>query len=235
MAHGALSQSDNTVDPRAASWPARGSALEMVMVHFLPTRMYRQAGSKTLRFWFLGVVAIMMVGLRATASAQERPTIKIVSSLPRTGRATSQTDAVVNGFHMALEEVSYEVAGFPIVYEDFDDATPARGTWDAAAEASNANQALNDPDVMVYLGPFNSGAASVSIPILNQAELVMISPSTTYPGLTKPGKGAGSEPDVYYPTGVRNYARVVPTDDLQGAVGAAWAQTPRRSPGICPG
>jgi hypothetical protein len=58
---------------------------------------------------------------------------------------------------MALAEVQYKVAGFPVVYEDLDDATPARGTWDAAREADNANRALNDPDVMAYLGPFNSG------------------------------------------------------------------------------
>ena len=125
---------------------------------------------------------------------------------------------------MALDEVSYEVAGMHVLYEDLDDATPARGTWDAAKEAENANLALNDPDVMVYLGPFNSGAAAVSIPVLNPANLVMISPATSYPGLTKPGSGAAGEPDVYYPTGVRNYARVVPTDDVQGAVGAAWAK-----------
>ena len=34
-----------------------------------------------------------------------------------------------------------------------------------------------------------------------------------------------NEPDVYYPTGTRNYARVVPPDDLQGSVGANWAKT----------
>jgi hypothetical protein len=34
--------------------------------------------------------------------------------------------------------------------------------------------------------------------------------------MTKPGKGETNEPDVYYPTKVRNYTRVVPADDLQG-------------------
>jgi len=77
---------------------------------------------------------------------------------------------------------------------------------------------------MVYLGTFNSGAAKVAIPILNRASLVMISPANTYPGLTKPGKGEPNEPDIYYPTSRRNYARVVPSDDLQGAVAANWAK-----------
>ena len=105
-----------------------------------------------------------------------------------------------------------------------DDATPARGAWDAGKEAENANKAVADADVMVYVGTFNSGAAKVAIPILNRANLVMISPANTYPGLTKPGKGEPNEPDVYYPGGKRNYARVVPADDLQGAVAANWSK-----------
>jgi len=125
---------------------------------------------------------------------------------------------------MALDEVGSKVGGATIVYEDMDDATPARGAWDAGKEAENANKAVSDPDVMIYIGTFNSGAAKVSIPILNRANLVMISPANTYPGLTKPGKGEPNEPDIYYPNSTRNYARVVPADDLQGAVAANWAK-----------
>jgi len=151
-------------------------------------------------------------------------TIKIVSSLPRTGSSKGQTDTIVNAIKMALDEAGNKVGGATIVYEDMDDATPARGAWDAGKEAENANKAVNDPDVMVYVGTFNSGAAKVAIPILNQSKLVMLSPANTYPGLTKPGKGEPNEPDIYYPTGTRNYARVVPADDLQGAVAANWAK-----------
>ncbi len=152
-------------------------------------------------------------------------TIKIVSSLPRTGSSKGQTDTVVNSILMCLEEANYQVNGATIQYTDMDDATAAKGAWDAAKEAENANAAAADPDVMLYIGTFNSGAAKVAIPILNQAgPLAMISPANTYPGLTKPGKGEANEPDVYYPTGIRNYTRVVPADDLQGAVGANWAK-----------
>ena len=62
------------------------------------------------------------------------------------------------------------------------------------------------------------------MPILNKAHLLMISPANTWPGLTKPGKGDPGEPDIYRPTGEINYVRVVPTDDLQGPLGAAWAK-----------
>lgn len=131
---------------------------------------------------------------------------------------------MVMAIRMALDEVGRRIEGASIVYEDWDDASPEHGAWDAEKEANNANRAVADPDVMVYIGPYNSGAAKVSIPILNQADLVMIGPSASYPGLTRPGAGEPNEPSVYYPTGRRNYARVVLVDDVQGTVGAAWAK-----------
>jgi branched-chain amino acid transport system substrate-binding protein len=150
--------------------------------------------------------------------------LKIVSSLPRTGSSKGQTDTIVNAMKMALDEANNKVGNATVAFEDMDDATPAKGAWDAGKEAENANKAVGDADVMAYLGTFNSGAAKVSIPILNRANLVMISPANTYPGLTKPGKGEANEPGVYQPSGKPNYTRVVPADDLQGAVGAAWAK-----------
>jgi branched-chain amino acid transport system substrate-binding protein len=151
-------------------------------------------------------------------------TIKIVSSLPRTGSAQQQTDTMVNGVKMALDEASYKVGDFKIDYEDMDDATASQGEWTAEAEQTNAHKAATDPDVMVYIGPYNSGAAKQSMPILNKAGVLMISPANTSVGLTKPGLGQPGEPQIYRPTGRKNYTRVVPADDLQGACAAEWAK-----------
>ena len=51
----------------------------------------------------------------------------------------------------------------------------------------------------------------------------MISPANTHIGLTKPG-GKLDEPEKYYPTGERNYSRVIVTDDKQGQAGAKLMQ-----------
>jgi branched-chain amino acid transport system substrate-binding protein len=159
------------------------------------------------------------------APAQGDPgVVKIVSSLPRTGSARGQTDTIVNGITMAFEEAGWKAGGFTIKYEDLDDATAAAGAWTAEKEAANADQAIKDPDVMVYIGTYNSGAAKISMPKLNQAGLLMISPGNTWPGLTKPGKGDPGEPEKYRPTGKINYVRVVPADDIQGVVSADWAK-----------
>ena len=159
-------------------------------------------------------------------SAGGGETIRIFSSLPRQGQSKAQTDAVVNSIKMRLEEDNYQVCGgqFKIDYVDLDDAIAATGSWDAATETQNANKAVADPDAMIYIGTFNSGAAKLSIPILNAVDMVMISPANTYTGLTKPGKGEAGEPDKYYPNGKRNYTRVVTADDVQGAAAANWAK-----------
>jgi branched-chain amino acid transport system substrate-binding protein len=169
----------------------------------------------------LGVTTI--VGLTGSVGGNPK-VIKVVSSLPRTGSAKAQTDTIVNGIKIALEEADYKVGDFKIVYGDWDDATAGAGQWTAEAETANANRAVQDPDVMVYMGTYNSGAAKISMPILNRAGILMVSPANTWPGLTKPGMGDPGEPEIYRPSGKLNYTRLVPTDDLQGPLGAAWAK-----------
>jgi len=155
--------------------------------------------------------------------AGDPTTIKIVSSLPRTGSAKAQTDAIVHGIRMALEEVGSKVGDFKIIYEDLDDATAAAGSWTPELETANAEQAVKNPDTMIYIGPYNSGAAKQSVPKLNAGGVLMISPAVTGPGFTKPGLGDPGEPEVYQKNG-KNFTRVVPADDLQGPLGAVWAK-----------
>ncbi|HZZ72363.1 MAG TPA: branched-chain amino acid ABC transporter substrate-binding protein [Pirellulales bacterium] len=164
-----------------------------------------------------------MAALAATSAADDN-VIKIVSSLPRTGSAKAQTDSIVNGIRLALDEVHYKVGDFTIEYSDLDDATASAGQWTAEAEGANADRAIQDRDVMVYIGTYNSGAAKVSMPKLNLARLLMISPANTWPGLTKPDLGDKNEPDVYRPSKKLNYVRVVPADDLQGPLSADFAK-----------
>jgi branched-chain amino acid transport system substrate-binding protein len=164
---------------------------------------------------------------QAPAAAAGGNTLKIISSLPLTGSSLTQTSTIVNSIKLKLKQINNQVCGgkYNIVYESLDDASAALGKWDPAVETENANKAVADKSVVAYIGTFNSGAAKLSIPILGAANLVMVSPANTYPGLTKTNGAAPGEPDVYYPTGKRNYARVIVADDVQGAVAANWAKT----------
>lgn len=177
----------------------------------------------------LGACAAPAAGPAATKAPTGGGTLKIVSSLPLTGASLTQTDTIVKSIQLKLKQINSKVCDgkYTIVYESGDDASAALGAWDPAVETENANKAVADASVIAYIGTFNSGAARLSIPILNKVNLVMVSPANTNPGLTKPGKGdpAKNEPDVYYPNSKRNYARVVAADDIQGAVAANWAKS----------
>jgi len=150
--------------------------------------------------------------------------IHVYSSLPLQGTSLPQSTAIVNAIKETLD--GQKIGNFAIKYTSLDDASAAKnGDWDGAVEQANANTAANDPDAMVYIGTYNSGAAKLSIPILNGACLVMFSPANSYPGLTKAVEGVTTpgEPDSYYPNGYRNYARDINTDDAQGAASSEWA------------
>ncbi|MCX6081022.1 MAG: branched-chain amino acid ABC transporter substrate-binding protein [Chloroflexi bacterium] len=166
------------------------------------------------------IVASMLLAACGGAAAPAK-TLKIVSSLPMTGASLTQTSTMVNAIKLRFEQANNQACGgkYVLAYEAWDDASAAQGKWDAAVETENANKAAADKSIIAYLGTFNSGAAKLSIPILNQAgPLVMISAANTAPGLTHSATGLteASEPGKYYPSGVRNYARVAATDDLQG-------------------
>ena len=174
----------------------------------------------------LGLAAALLVvgcgggGGGGQGGGGEAPTAKIVSDLPMQGANRAQTTTMVNAIRMALEERDNKAGDVNIEYEVLDDSTAQAGQWDAAKCAENAQSAAQDEEIIGWIGPFNSGCAAVEIPILNEAGLGMISPANTYIGLTKPG-GEPDEPEKYYPTGERNYARVIVADDKQGKAGVA--------------
>jgi len=149
--------------------------------------------------------------------------VTIYSSLPLQGASLPQSQDTINGEKLALKQAGGKVGEFTIKYVSLDDATAAAGKWDPGATAANARKAAQDKSTIAYLGEFNSGASAISIPILNEAGILQISPSNTAFGLTKSGAGADKgEPDKYYPTGKRTYARPVPIDNIQGKVQANY-------------
>ncbi|HEY0709944.1 MAG TPA: branched-chain amino acid ABC transporter substrate-binding protein, partial [Polyangia bacterium] len=95
--------------------------------------------------------------------------VKIVSSLPRIGKGKAQTDSIVNGIRLALQESAGKLPNLEIAYEDWDDASPKTGIWDKDVEANNARRAIDDPSVLFYIGTLDSGAMKFSLPILNRA------------------------------------------------------------------
>jgi len=157
-------------------------------------------------------------GGNKTEETAEGKSLTIYSSLPLQGASRVQTEALVNGAKLALEQANGKAGAHTIKYESLDDSTAQAGSWTPEAESANALKAAQDEATAVYIGAFNSGASKVSIPILSEAGVPQISPANTYVGLTTndPGSEPG-EPDKYYPTGDRTYTRIVPKDTIQAA------------------
>jgi branched-chain amino acid transport system substrate-binding protein len=151
-----------------------------------------------------------------------RTTLTIYSSLPLQGDSRPQSESVVNGEKLALEEAGGKVGKFKITYKSLDDATAAAGKWEPGQTSANARKAAQDASTIAYLGEFNSGASAISIPIVNEAGVLQISPSNTYVGLTRAEGADKGEPDKYYPSGKRTFGRVVPADHIQAAAQVAY-------------
>src|SRR5206468_3032013 len=153
------------------------------------------------------------------------PDYIVASDLPLQGAIRAQTVQLSRAILWALAQQGYKAGSLKIGYQSCDDSTAQTGGWDSAKCATNGRLYAANRSVIAVVGTFNSGCAKIIVPILNRAHpgpMAMVSPANTNPGLTKhwdPG-----EPQKYYPTGVRNYARVVATDDIQGPADAMWSK-----------
>jgi branched-chain amino acid transport system substrate-binding protein len=158
----------------------------------------------------------------SSSSSSGSKNLTVYSSLPLQGDNRAQSTSVVNGEKMALEEAGGKVGDYTIKYVSLDDSTAATGKWEPGAVSSNARKAAQDKSTIAYLGEFNSGASAISIPILNEAGILQISPANTYVGLTRSEGAEKGEPDKYYPSGKRTYGRVVPADHIQAAAQVSY-------------
>ena len=154
--------------------------------------------------------------------------VLLASDFPLQGSSRTQTIQIVEAIRYLLEKSNYKAGDHNVAYQSCDDATAQAGKWDSGKCSTNAQAYAANEKVVGVIGTFNSGCAAIEIPVLSQAPgggVAMISPANTYVCLTEGGPGCeDTEPDKYYPTGNRNYTRVVPHDAYQGAAVAEFMQ-----------
>jgi branched-chain amino acid transport system substrate-binding protein len=144
--------------------------------------------------------------------------------LPMQGSSKDASDSTVNAMKLYMKQAGDKAGKYKVTLKVYDDSTAAAGKWDAAQCTKNANDHVANATEVAVMGTYNSGCAQLQIPVLNQdpnGPMLMISHANTNPGLTKAWEPG--EPAKWYPTNVRNYARVVTTDDYQGKAGAQMA------------
>ena len=154
-----------------------------------------------------------------------KPDFIIAGDLPLERGSLSFSRPMADALELELERRNYRAGRFRIGLQVCDDATPTEAVYSQAVCAENAAAFARTPSVIGIVGPFASGCAAVEIPILNKERLAIISPSNTLVELThaNPQDTTGA-PEIYYPAGPRNYARVIAPDDVQAAADAIVAR-----------
>jgi branched-chain amino acid transport system substrate-binding protein len=148
-------------------------------------------------------------GGNAASTRITSDTLTIYTGLPLRGHRADEGRAVLRGEKLALQDAGGHVDNLTIGLIALDDTNTNTGDWDPGRVAENARQAAENPTTIAYIGDLNSGATAVSVPITNEIGVLQVSPLSSYTGLTQPAdKG---EPDKYYPSGKRTFARLVPT------------------------
>jgi branched-chain amino acid transport system substrate-binding protein len=133
-------------------------------------------------------------------------TIKIATQSPLSGGQSNVGVDIKNGAQLALEQLGGPLTdmGFKIELAPFDDqANPDIGV-------ANAKQIVSDPAILCIVGHYNSGVQIPSSEEYHSAGLVNVSPANTNPRVTD--------------RGYLEVNRLVGRDDVQGIVGANFAQ-----------
>jgi len=160
----------------------------------------------------LGVAALAGIAGISELRAQQK-TIKLGITLPLTGADAEDATLIKNGAMMAIDEANAKggVAGYKIEVVTLDSGTATAGQYDPAQAATNTKKLVSDPLVVANIGPQMSGEGKAMTPILSEADLATITPSSTNPDITDPKFAAQ-----FKPKGKAIYFRTVTTDAFQG-------------------
>jgi branched-chain amino acid transport system substrate-binding protein len=180
----------------------------------------------------IAIVAVAALGVAAcggnstsSGGSSAGKTLTISTDLPLQGSSADASADTNNAIKLYLDSIGNKAGAYTIKLKTYDDSTAAKGAYDDATCAKNAQEHVATKGEVAVMGTYNSACAKLEAPILNQdptGPMLMVSHANTNPGLTKswdPG-----EPQKYFPSGTRNYARVITTDDYQGAAAGDFAK-----------
>lgn len=163
-----------------------------------------------------------------TYAGEGRPDFIIAASAPLQGKFIDHGVQIVQALKLVLDRRDWRAGDYGVGLQACDETTLRSDESDPAKCRRNARSFARNRSVIAVAGPWSSTCALAMLAILNQAPagpVAAISGSTTYLGLTRAGPAVRrSEPERFFPTGRRSFARVVPADDVQGAAGALFAK-----------
>ncbi|PWH14213.1 MAG: branched-chain amino acid ABC transporter substrate-binding protein [Anaerolineae bacterium] len=159
------------------------------------------------RLMFVVALFVLASLVLAACGGQQAKTIKIATQSPLSGGQSSLGVDIKNGAQLALEQLSGPLTelGFKVELAPYDDqANPDTGV-------ANAKQIVSDPAILCGVGHLNSGVMIPSSEEYHNAGLAFVSPANTNPKVTD--------------RGYLEVNRIVGRDDVQGVVGAEYANS----------
>ncbi len=179
-------------------------------------------------------LTVMALGLAACGSsnAASGGTLIIASELPTSGADQAVGTATQDGVELAVDQAVAAgtlTGGYKLQFKSYNDASVALGKHDPAQGQKNVQDIVSNPEIMGFVGAFNSGVSAVEIPVVNQSDgPVMISPANTNPGLTlqQYAQANGFNYDTLHPSNHKDfYFRIPANDVVQGGLDAKIALT----------
>jgi ABC-type branched-subunit amino acid transport system substrate-binding protein len=146
-------------------------------------------------------------------------TLTVYSLLPGDAPRAASVDDLVLGQKLALAEARGTAAGRAVNFV-------ARPLPQGKGGVANAvREAIADPQVIAAIADLDSASARVTVPLLNGAGILHVSPGATYTGFAAPvGSIDPYAPARYAPAGRRTLAPTAPTDAAQAVAIARAAR-----------
>ncbi len=138
-------------------------------------------------------------------------TLTVYSLLPAPGDGRARD--IVDGERLALQQAGGRAGRFKVNFVSLDETGDATGDELPGRVASAARDAISDMQIIAAIGDLEPETARVTVPLLNSAGILHVSPGVTYPGFS--GAAAAGEPGRFYPTGRRTFFGLVPDDTAQ--------------------
>ena len=155
------------------------------------------------------------------------PDLEIASDFPLQGPNRAAAAPMVAAISLVLRQRQFRAGSHSVGYRSCDDSTGQSGGFDFETCVTNARAYSANPALVGVIGAYDNFCSGIEILVTSRAgdPVTMISPSSTYLGLTRGGPGARpGEMRFRYPTGHRNFVRIIAADHLQAAAAAQLAR-----------
>jgi branched-chain amino acid transport system substrate-binding protein len=152
-------------------------------------------------------------------------TVYVGVDLPFKGPHRAEAAITWDALNFYLQQLNHRVGRYTVRLKKYNNSTDNSEGWDRARCAANAGEHVANADEVAVIGTLDTGCTQVLLPVLNQAAqgpMLMVSWADTWTGLTKSLQP--DEPEKYFPTGLRSFARVIANDDIVGRASAEFAR-----------